>query len=168
VRPRHHSAKVPPCVRRFEEEAMPFMPFGFDDFDSAFQLLDDFRREVDRLYEGRTPQRRGGQAWSGLRLEDAGNAYVLTADVPGVKEGDIGLMLENQTLTLTVERKAEAPQGYNVHRQERAPWRLARSFALPTRVDAEKVRASLAHGVLTVTVEKSPESQPRKISVQRA
>lgn len=150
------------------------MMFRFQDFDDAFRLLDDFRREVDRLYEGYgwgrwapTRTRSYGYGWSGIQLQDTGNTYELKADLPGVRENDIELSLENNTLTLNVERAPEVPEGYTVHRQERGGWKLARSFTLPAKVDPEKVRASLTDGVLTVTVEKAPESQPRRISVTR-
>jgi HSP20 family protein len=145
------------------------MIFRFEDFGDAFQLLDEFRREANRLYEGGALARgQGGRAWSGLRLEDEGDAFRLTADLPGVKASDIDVTLENQTLTLTVERRVQAPEGYAVHRQERAPFRVSRSVALPARVDAEKVKAKLENGVLTLTLEKTPESKPRKINVAKA
>ncbi len=145
------------------------MFFRFEDFGDAFQLLDEFRREANRLYEtGGLTRGQAASRWSGLRLEDKGNAFVLTADLPGVNAADVDVTLENQTLTLTAERKTPTPEGYAVHRQERAPFRFSRSFSLPTRVDAEKVRASIDDGVLTLTLEKSPESRPRKITVTKA
>jgi HSP20 family protein len=53
-----------------------------------------------------------------------------------------------------------------VHRQERGQLRFARSFGLPARIDTEKVTATVKHGVLTVTLPKHPESQPKSISVK--
>lgn len=145
------------------------MFFRFEDFGDAFQLLDEFRREANRLYDaGGLGRAQGASRWSGLRLEDKGHAFVLTVDLPGVKESDVDVTLENQTLTLTAERKAQAPEGYAVHRQERAPFRFSRSFTLPTRVDPERVKAALDDGVLTLTLEKTPESKPRKITVTKA
>ena len=58
------------------------------------------------------------------------------------------------------------PSGYTAHRRERAPVQFARSFALPCKVDIEKTAAVIKDGVLTVTMAKAPEAQPRQIQVQ--
>jgi HSP20 family protein len=52
-----------------------------------------------------------------------------------------------------------------VHRQERPGLRFSRSFTLPTKIDSEKTTAVLKNGVLTLTLPKAPEAQPRQISV---
>ena len=64
------------------------------------------------------------------------------------------------------ERKPDAPQGAFVHRQERAPVKFSRSFALPCKVDPEKSGATLKNGVLTITLAKASEAQPRQIAVK--
>ena len=81
-------------------------------------------------------------------------------------EKDIQLSIHQDVLTLSGERKQEVPQGYFVHRQERAPLKFARSFTLPCKVDPEKSTATLKDGVLTITLPKAPEAQPRQISVK--
>jgi HSP20 family protein len=60
------------------------------------------------------------------------------------------------------------PEGYSVHRQERTASRFSRSFTLPCAVNGDAISASLEHGVLTVTLPKAPESQPRQITVKSA
>jgi HSP20 family protein len=55
-----------------------------------------------------------------------------------------------------------------VHRQERQPTRFSRSFTLPYKVNGETIAATLENGVLTVTLPKAPESQPRQITVKSA
>ena len=69
-------------------------------------------------------------------------------------------------MTIKGERQDSAPEGYSVHRKERGAFRFTRSFALPAKVDVEKVQAVLKHGVLTVTLPKAKEAQPRQISVK--
>jgi HSP20 family protein len=91
---------------------------------------------------------------------------VLTAEVPGLAEGDINITATMDSLTLSGERKAPVPEGYAVHRQERGALRFARSFTLPAKIDVEKITAGLKHGVLTVTMPKHPESQPKAITVK--
>jgi HSP20 family protein len=60
----------------------------------------------------------------------------------------------------------DAPEGYAVHRQERAAINFARSVSLPCQVDTDKVAAHVKDGLLTVTMEKSKEAQPRQITIK--
>ncbi len=52
-----------------------------------------------------------------------------------------------------------------MHRQERSPIRFSRSFTLPCKVDPDKSTAALKDGVLTVTLSKIPDEQPRQIAI---
>ena len=139
------------------------------DMDGAFQWMDELRRRMDQIwFDG---DEIGTGALDGVgalraRLRDAGDAYVVTAEVPGLGEKDVELTLHQDVLTLRGERKSDTPAGYRAHRQERSPVRFSRSFALPAKVDAEKVQARVRHGLLTVTLPKVPESQPRRIAVR--
>jgi HSP20 family protein len=64
------------------------------------------------------------------------------------------------------ERKVTPPEGYGVHRSERSSYRFARTFELPAKIDADKVEASLEHGVLTVKLPKAAEARPKQITVK--
>lgn len=99
-------------------------------------------------------------------LRDTKDAFVLAAEVPGVAEADLKITATHDSLTVTGERKSSVPEGYAAHRQERGALRFARSFALPAKIDVEKITAGLKHGVLTVTMPKHPESQPKSITVK--
>ena len=105
-------------------------------------------------------------AFPRISFDDQGAAFVVRAELPGLSEKDLELNATATTLTLKGERKVEAPEGYSVHRNERNTFRFSRSFELPTKVDADKVEARLEHGVLTVTLPKVPEAQPKQISVK--
>jgi HSP20 family protein len=74
--------------------------------------------------------------------------------------------VNHDVLTITGHRNIEAPKGYSTHRQERPTARFTRSFALPCKLDPEKTSAIVKHGLLTITMEKVPEAQPRQISVK--
>ena len=94
-------------------------------------------------------------------------SLVLKADIPGMTESDIGISIENGTLTLKGERKFEKQEdkaGY--HRIERSYGSFARSFLLPDSVDAEHVAADYKNGLLTVTIPKKEVAKPRKIEVK--
>ena len=142
--------------------------FGsWSDFERTFAAMDELRRSVEQAYrdEEAFPFERTG-AWPRLSLWDEGKSLVLKADVPGLTEKDVQLQLTQDVLTITGERRSDAPEGHSVHRQERLPARFARSFTLPVKVDGAAINASLKNGVLTVTMPKAPESQPRQITVK--
>jgi HSP20 family protein len=86
--------------------------------------------------------------------------------VPGLAEGDVSVYVEDETLILRGERQSAVPEGYQVHLRERAATAFSRKVALPGRVDAEAVTATLKEGVLTVTLPKAKETLPRQISVK--
>ena len=100
--------------------------------------------------------------------EDADHIYV-EADMPGFKKEDVDITLENQTLTISAEKKHqyknEGEQGGDWLLNERRYARFLRSFTLPPTVDDQKVDARLQDGVLTITLNKREETKPRKIQV---
>ena len=100
--------------------------------------------------------------------EDGDHLYV-EAELPGFKKDEIDITLENQTLTISAERRQEAKQGDKGKGElllhERRYTRFLRSFTLPPTVNEQSVNAKLADGVLTITLNKREETKPRKISV---
>ena len=136
----------------------------FSDFDRSFVVLDEFRRRFEKAVVSRSePEDVAGPL--GV-LTDTGNALCLVLDVPGLAEKDLQLSILEDVLTIKGARHVEAPKTYATHRQERGGFTFARSFTLPAKVNAETVAAGLKDGVLTVTMPKSPESQPRHITVK--
>jgi HSP20 family protein len=105
-------------------------------------------------------------AWPPVTLQDTGAALVVRADVPGLDPKSLDLNVDENTITLKGEREDKAPDGYTTHRKERTAYKFTRSFALPAKVDAEKVEAEIKNGVLTVTLPKAKEAQPRQINVR--
>ena len=147
----------------------------YTEFDRAFAMMDELRRRLDWVFEeadapraslrgdfDQTPRHAGGPR---IHLFDTGSALVVKADVPGLTEKDVQISLNQDVLTLSGERKSDAPQGYLVHRKERGTARFSRSFTLPSKVDPEKTSAVLRNGVLTLTLNKAAEVQPRQIAV---
>jgi len=147
------------------------------DFDRQFSALELLRRRMDQLFQeeqrgapqGYTADEAEGlglEGWPWLRFFDAGASLVLKADLPGLTEKDVRLTVQQEVLSLTGERKPDAPADYFVHRQERTPIEFARSFALPCRIDPEKSTAVLKNGVMTITLPKTPDAQPRQINIK--
>ena len=140
--------------------------------------MDDFerlRRQMDDLLSAASPQRGhwASPPWSETRLfpllnvRDSGDAFVVTAEIPGMKTEDLEIKIEGDTLTLRGERKPEnVEEGTSYHRKERATGAFQRSLTLPGKVAAENVIATYKNGVLTVTMEKEKAAQPRQITVE--
>jgi len=82
-----------------------------------------------------------------------------------LSEKDIDISVTANALTVKAERKVESPEGYAAHRRERQSFSFTQSYELPTRVDPEKVQASLKQGVLTLTLPKAAEAQPKRVTV---
>jgi HSP20 family protein len=144
----------------------------WSDFERTFAAMDELRRKVEQalrsdgdgagqdVYDGRAA------GWPRVSVWDAGQQLMVKADLPGVNEKDLQLQLTRDVLTISGERRVNIPEGYSVHRQERTPARFSRSFTLPCAVNGETINATLKDGVLTVTLPKAAESQPRQISVK--
>jgi HSP20 family protein len=95
-----------------------------------------------------------------------GEKVVLKLDIPGVKEEDLDIRVENQTLSVRGERKFESEEKEeNFHRIERRYGSFFRSFSLPITVDTENVGATYQAGVLKLELKKKASAQPRQIKV---
>jgi HSP20 family protein len=91
---------------------------------------------------------------------------VLKLEVPGMKENDLDIQLENNVLTVRGERKFDKEEKEeNFHRIERRYGSFYRSFTVPNTVNPENVKASYDAGVLRLEMEKRPEAKPKQIKV---
>ncbi|HEY3936556.1 MAG TPA: Hsp20/alpha crystallin family protein [Bryobacteraceae bacterium] len=140
-----------------------YSPFHSDveDFPAGLRLFQD---SLSRLFS-----EPASRPWTPpVDIYETENELVLKADVPEVDPKNVGIQLENGTLTLKGERKFEQEQknGKGFHRIERAYGSFVRAFSLPETVDAEKVKADYKNGVLTVTVPKKEVAKPRTINVE--
>jgi len=144
----------------------------FMNLNRTLNELDLFRREFDRLFDtGARGEVADPTEFSeigreiGARFTDDKEAFVLSVDVPGVKPADVDLQVTRDGITLRVAREVAVPQGYSTHRAERGSWRLSRSWSVPEPVNPELATGEVKDGVLTVTLPKIPEVQPRRIEI---
>ena len=98
-------------------------------------------------------------------IEDA-TGITLYADMPGVKKDGLHLRVEGDQLTIEAEMALALPQDLQPQHAEVQLSRYRRSFTLSKELDADKISAELAQGVLRVHIPKAAHAQPRKISVQ--
>jgi HSP20 family protein len=143
-------------VARQQPQDYRWDPFRVMD---AFLRWDPFRSEHALLPTG-------GEFSARFDVKEAKDAYVLRADLPGVKEDAVDVSLNGNLLTISGKRDEEnREEGDQYFALERSHGSFTRSFALPDNVDSEGISADLKNGVLTVKIPKKPEAQPRKISV---
>jgi HSP20 family protein len=91
---------------------------------------------------------------------------VLKLEVPGIKQEDLDVRLENSTLTVRGERKFEKEEKKeNFQRVERRYGSFSRVFSLPTSVDSENVTAEYDSGVLKLELSKRAEAKPKQIKI---
>jgi HSP20 family protein len=148
---------------------------GTFNFDPGFAALNGLRQEMDRLFQRFEHDWPGdGPSYGYAALEsqplvyvrDAGDDLEVSAEVPGFKPEDLHVSYEGGSLVIRGERQDEVPEGYSIHRKERTTVRFARAFTLPTRVDPDKIEASLRDGILELRLPKAAEERPRTISVK--
>lgn len=102
-------------------------------------------------------------------ISEDNNEYLIKAELPGAKQEDVRVTVENGVLTISGERKFEKEEkDKRYHRIERAYGTFVRSFTLPDDADAEKVRAEFKNGLLTVRLPKSEKAKPKQIEVKVA
>ncbi len=151
----------------------PFDPFARD----PWQILDNLRREMDQIFAGapafssfgpRTRPTWGAAVFPAVNLYDSGGAFVLTAELPGVRAEDLRVEVTGNVLRIQGRREVAPPAegAVAVHRAERRGGTFSRAFELPADIDPEGVEARLDHGVLILRVPKRPELQSRRIEVK--
>ena len=123
-----------------------------------FKEMDELQRRLGSII-GLTPPRpvNGKEEmtvaqWLPLvDITEDDQAYLIKAELPEVKKGDVKVTVENGVLTLCGERKFEKEEeNKRYHRIERSYGSFARSFAVPEDADATKVAAEFKDGLLTV------------------
>src|ERR1700733_11476774 len=119
-----------------------------------FQSAADFDSLMNRLFNGR--ENYAGLAPYAVDVrEDADHIYV-EADLPGFNKDEVDITLENSTLTISAEHKAQTKEekSGDYLLNERRYTRFMRSFTLPPTVDEQSVQANLKDGVLKITLNK--------------
>jgi HSP20 family protein len=104
-----------------------------------------------------------------MDLLEKTDGYILRADLPGMKQDDLALQVEDNVLTVSGARKHDAEQDVAAyHRSERPHGAFSRAVTLPKGVDADGVTASFTDSVLEVRIPKPEQAQPRRIEIAAA
>ncbi len=121
---------------------------------------------LDRMFEDtRRGSFEGGSALA-LDVHEDEQSYTVETALPGVQPDNINVSLHDGILTITGEIPAQTRENSRTLMQERVYGKFSRSIRLPMAVDSGKVEASFDNGVLTLTLPKTEEAQPRQIPVR--
>jgi HSP20 family protein len=120
-------------------------PLGFEGRDAGAQLP---RAKVD--------------------VSEKNGAYLVTAELPGVRKEDIHVAIDGPQVTIEAEvkREKEASKDERTLHSERVYGKVTRSFTLPQEVEDSKAQASFKDGVLELTLPKKAEAQRKQITIQ--
>jgi HSP20 family molecular chaperone IbpA len=98
-------------------------------------------------------------------IYDTDDALCVVMEMPGVEKKDLNVALENAVLRVDGQINFSKYEGMEPVYTEYNVGHYARSFTLSNKVDQERISAQLDDGVLTLTLPKAKEAQPRRISV---
>ena len=154
------------------------LPIGRDRTVAGHDLLTPFttlQREIDRVFEDFT---RGWPTFGGLAKTDmlpimdvteTDKEIEITAELPGLEEKDVEINVADGVLTIRGEKKAEKEEkDKNYRLVERTYGSFSRMLDLPEGVNVDMIKASIAKGVLTVTVPKPAPAEVKKVEVKAA
>ena len=133
-------------------------PWGFPEFPGIGRWMEQALGERARTLATTAPV---------VDITESDDAYLITAELPGVKREDLTLEVHEGTLTLRGEKKSEREeQKERARRLERSYGAFSRSFAMPSDAELNRVEASFADGVLHVAVPKKPEAKPAQVAIK--
>ena len=145
-----------PLVKKQQIHYNPFKEFFGDDQTLDWTLFP----VVNRL-------RREEALFPAIDLTEDEQTITVRADVPGLRQEDIQVSLENSILTIQGERKTESEKkDKQFHMMERSYGSFIRSFDLGTGVDSSKIKAAYKSGVLEIVLPKAEDAKRKRIDVK--
>jgi HSP20 family protein len=139
-------------------------------FESPFTDFDQVRREMLRLLDtvaGDTLGDVGAGVFPPMNITQDDDNFYLRAEVPGIKPNELSISAVRNRVSLAGKREIQREhERVSYHRKERAEGSFNRTVTLPTEVDAARVDARYADGILTLTLPKAEETKPRQIKVR--
>ena len=139
-------------------------------FDSPFADFDQLRREMLRLLDTVAGDAIGGVGagvFPPMNITQDDDNFYLRAEVPGITPSELSISAVRNRVSLAGKREIQREnERVSYHRKERAEGSFNRTVTLPTEVDAERVEARYADGILALTLPKAAEAKPRQIAVR--
>jgi HSP20 family protein len=138
-----------------------------------FRELEDVSNRLNRIFGRSTARAESGQEmlavadWSpSIDISETDAAYLIKAEIPGVKKEDVKVTIQDGMLTIQGERKMEKEEkGKKFHRVERSYGSFVRSFRIPDNANENSVKAEFKDGMLNVTLAKSAKAKAKSVNV---
>ena len=139
--------------------------------------LDLFSNRLSRVFGNTGDNTAPTGNWiPAVNVEEAADELLLTAELPGMREEDVTVNIENNILTIRGEKREayraggeaggeEGDEEHNYHVSERRYGSFHRSFTLPRSVQPDAIEAEFDSGILTVRLPKAPEAKSRTIEI---
>lgn len=136
-----------------------------------FRELFELQRNINELLDESVGAKREDvalKAWApAVDVYEDENSFLIKADLPEVRREDVKVSLNENTLSISGERRVEhEDKRENYHRVERSYGQFYRSFTLPPNVNTEAINAQFKDGVLRLTLPKKEEAKPKQIDVK--
>lgn len=138
-----------------------------------FRELEDVSNRLNRVFGRPLARAESGHEmfpmadWTpSADISETDTAYLIKAEIPGVKKEDVKVTLQDGMLTIQGERKMEKEEkDKKFHRIERSYGSFMRSFRVPDDADESAVKAEFKDGMLNVTLTKSAKAKSKAINV---
>ncbi len=139
-----------------------WQPFGLDRF--HWRINDLFDESLGRSRGSATSTR---SIWSPpVDVLESADSYLVRAELPGINKEDFNLEVKDGVLTLSGERKLEAPaNGFEYRSVERIAGKFSRSFYVPQTVKQDGIQATCRDGILEIRVPKMEHAKARQITI---
>ncbi|MFN4289912.1 MAG: Hsp20/alpha crystallin family protein [Permianibacter sp.] len=133
----------------------------------VFADLERLQRAMQQAFDGGPNIRGLTRGFPALNVGGTATSVEIYAFVPGVDPASIDVQYEKGTIAIAGERQATAvPEKATQHIGERFSGRFRRVVSLPDDIDPNSITASYRDGVLHIQIQRTAESQPRRIAIQ--
>ncbi len=136
---------------------------------NPFAELEELKEQFNRIFNVQEAQSRDIDFVPTVNTREADDAYYIEVDLPGVNKDNININVDENTLTISGERKVkEEHKADNFYKVESVYGKFERSFSLPEDVDTDKIEAEHKNGVLEIKIPKvvKVEKTPKKIEIK--
>ena len=140
-------------------------------FDRSSHDHDALRRELLRAFEmfggDREPRTSPSGVFPPINVTQDADRFYVRAELPGIVASELSISALRNRLSISGKREiAKEHERASYHRRERPEGTFNRTLTLPMWIDAERIEARYADGILTLTLPKAEEAKPRQITVK--
>jgi HSP20 family protein len=136
---------------------------GLDPWSEFQRIENEMNRVLSRFVSPSTGDFPAVNIWSD------GEETLVTTEIPGIESGSIDISVIGKTLILKGAREPDqVEEGSSYHRRERWYGQFSKAIELPFTIDADRVAADFANGILTIRLPRSEAEKPKKITIKSA